>query len=68
MWLLKRQCPLKRKECPLKRQSVGRVVCSLEMGLEIQVAKATNRQNNRSAEKSSTELCAGRTEGVDVNI
>ena len=38
----------KHKECPLKRQSVGRVVRSLE----IQIAKATNRQKNGSAEES----------------
>ena len=49
MWLLMKQCPLKHKECPLKRQLVGRVVRSLE----IQVAKATNRQKNGSAEESS---------------
>ena len=48
MWLLMRQCPLKHKECPLKRQLVGRAVRSLE----IQVAKATNRQKNGSAEES----------------
>ena len=43
-----RQCPLKHKECPLKRQLVGRVVRSLE----IQVAKATNREKNGSVEES----------------
>ena len=37
-----RQCPLKYKECPLKRPLSDRVVRSLE----IQVAKATNRQKN----------------------
>ena len=41
---------LKHKECPLKRQLVGRVVRSLE----IQVAKATNRQKNGSVEESRT--------------
>ena len=51
MWLLMRQCPLKHKECPLKRQLVGRVICSLE----IQVAKATNRQKNDSVEGSSAD-------------
>ena len=50
MWLLMRECPLKHKECPLKRQLVGRVVRSLE----IQVAKATNRQKNGSAEERSS--------------
>ena len=44
-----RQCPLKHKECPLKYQLVGRVVRSLE----IQVAKATNRQKNGSVEEST---------------
>ena len=48
MWLLMRQFPLKHKECPLKRQLIGRVVRSLD----IQVAKATNRQKNGSAEES----------------
>ena len=48
MWLLMKQCPLKHKECPLKRQVVDRVVHSPE----IQVAKATNRQKNSSAEES----------------
>ena len=59
MWLLMRQCPLKHKECPLKhkecpvkRQLVNRVVRSLE----IQVAKATNRQKNGSAEESTLLL------------
>ena len=47
-----RQCPLKHKECPLKRQFVGRVVRSLE----IQVAKATNRQKNGSAEESNNKV------------
>ena len=47
-----RQCSLKHKECPLKRQLVGRVIHSLE----IQVAKATNRQKNGSAEESSSPL------------
>ena len=40
-----RQCHLKYKECPLK--------CQLVDSLEIQVAKATNRQKNGSAKESS---------------
>ena len=48
-----RPCPLKHKECPLKRQLVGRVVRSLE----IQVAKATSRQKNGSAEESIYTGC-----------
>ena len=43
---------MKHKECPLKRQLVGRVVRSLE----IQVAKATNRQKNSSAEESTDSI------------
>ena len=50
-----RQCPLKHKECPLKRQLVGRVVRSLE----IQVAKATNRQKNGSAGESTSCVSIG---------
>ena len=49
MWLLMRQCPLKHKECPLKRQLTS---WQSRRSLEIQVAKATNRQKNGSAEES----------------
>ena len=64
MSLLMRQCSLKHKECPLKRQLVGRVVRSLE----IQVAKATNRQKNGSAEESIAILKTRSIEFVIRNL
>ena len=51
-WLLMRKCPLKYKECPLKRPLCDRIVHSFE----IQVAKATNKQKNDSAEESNDAM------------
>ena len=57
MWLLMRQCPL-------KRQLVGRVVRSLE----IQVAQAPNAQKDGSAEESTVDCRKLKVQRKTMNI